>query len=1060
MWMQQFLNGHGFQVAASGAGSPGNETSYFGAATKAAVIKFQNANAADILAPVGLTAGTGNWLAATRAKVNAICAGGNAGTGNNGNGNGGTTAGGSLMISAGTQPANSLAPKGASRVPFTTFTLTNNSGAAVTVNGVTVQRTGLASDAAFSGVVLVDSNGLQIGIARTFNSNHMATVGDTWTIQPGQSQTLTVAGNMAADLSSYSGQVASIAVTGVNVASGTVGGALPITGAMQTLNNSLTVGTVTVGSSSFDPSSAQTKSIGDTGVKFAGVRVTAGSAEDVKLYSVRFRMNGSASGNDLSNLMINVNGTAYPAAWSADGRYVSASFPGGVLIQKGVSADVYISGDVSGSNSSGRVVQFDIDKQADIYVVGQTYGYGILPTISSVGTISTASTHGSNFAASNGGQPFFQGATVTIQGGTVTTIQNATSVVSGNIAVNVPNQTLGGFQTNFTGEPVTVQNMVLNVSTSSGNTAALRNVTIVDKNGAVVAGPVDEAGNGTLTFTDSVTFPIGIAVYTVKGTVATGASNGDTYQLKTTPSSGWTNVTGQSTGNTVSLSGFGQITMSTQTVRGLSLTVAMSATPASGNIVAGAQNQLFANIQLDASQSGEDVRINSLPIELTTSGLSSLGSITGCQLNDSTGNALNYGSNIVNTLSSSTANTFNLNNSLTVTKGTTATLGLKCNVNSSAAGTYRFSTAASDSVTVSGVTSGNSTTINPSTSNAGLMTVAAGSAALSVNSASKSYYLTSGGTSNVELGVYTIRPTSEAMTLSELGVHLSSGNAADITGLTFWNGSTQVGTASFTGSSAYATSTNISLNLPADQDTIITVKGNLSDIGINQGGVEGDVIKLDPSGAKVVGQASGQLVIGMTGSGVLGVGMFNTFPHVALGTLPTSGVTDGKLIDVNVTADSANSLGVKQLVFSVSSSSGTLVGPSVTLYAFSGSCSGAAAPGTTNGVVGSATLTQVSGSYFATTTASTPIQVGAGQTVCFELQGTVSPNGTTYNVNTKLVGDGTLLSGVSTATVLDASSAFVWSPNATGTVTSASANDYSNGYGVYSGTGLSQNRTQ
>jgi hypothetical protein len=35
-------------------------------------------------------------------------------------------AGGSLMISAGTQPANSLAPAGASRVPFTTFMLTNN----------------------------------------------------------------------------------------------------------------------------------------------------------------------------------------------------------------------------------------------------------------------------------------------------------------------------------------------------------------------------------------------------------------------------------------------------------------------------------------------------------------------------------------------------------------------------------------------------------------------------------------------------------------------------------------------------------------------------------------------------------------------------------------------------------------------------------------------------------------------------------------------------------------------------------------------------------------------
>ena len=178
--------------------------------------------------------------------------------------------------------------------------------------------------------------------------------------------------------------------------------------------------------------------------------------------------------------------------------------------------------------------------------------------------------------------------------------------------------------------------------------------------------------------------------------------------------------------------------------------------------------------------------------------------------------------------------------------------------------------------------------------------------------------------------------------------------------------------------------------------------------------------------------------------------------------MTTSGVTDGKLIDVNVTADSAGALGVKQLVFSISSSSGTQVGPALTLYAFSGSCSGQAAPGTTNGVAASATM--ING--VATTTITTPIQVSAGQTVCFELQGVVSPSGTTYNVNTKLVGDGTRISTstpavmVGNASLIDVGSSFVWSPNATGTVSSVSANDYSNGYGIYSVTGLSQNRTQ
>jgi peptidoglycan hydrolase-like protein with peptidoglycan-binding domain len=70
--LQQFLNSHGFIVASTGNGSKGHETTYYGPATAAAISRFQLAHFSTILAPYGLTRGTGSFGPATMKVVNAF----------------------------------------------------------------------------------------------------------------------------------------------------------------------------------------------------------------------------------------------------------------------------------------------------------------------------------------------------------------------------------------------------------------------------------------------------------------------------------------------------------------------------------------------------------------------------------------------------------------------------------------------------------------------------------------------------------------------------------------------------------------------------------------------------------------------------------------------------------------------------------------------------------------------------------------------------------------------------------------------------------------------------
>lgn len=1075
--LQKFLNADSAtQVSAIGAGSPGMETSFFGPATKAAVIKFQNKYASEILVPVGLTAGTGFFGSSSRAKANELCSAGSTGGGTTGGGT--TTTGTGLTVSAGVQPANSLAPQGASRVPFTRFTLTAGNDGDVTVNSVTVQRTGLGADAAFAGVVLIDeSTGIQLGTAKTFNSNHQTNVGAVMTVPRGTSKSFLIAGNMASSLSAYTGQAPSIAVVAINT-SANVTGSLPITGASQTLNSTLSVGTLTLNTSNaYATNSNSSQSVGTTGFRFTGFRVTAGSAEDVRLRSVTWNQTGSVSSTDLANVVTVVNGTSYPTMVSADGKYYYTNLGSGVVITKGNSADIYAQGDIVGSNSSGRTAIFDVDKNTDIFATGETYGYGISPALGANPPSGTRL----NLEVTNG-TPYIYAAQISVTGASVTTISKANEVPSQNIAINVANQPLGGFATDIRGEGLSVQTMVFNVATTSG-ARALTNVTLVDENGSVVAGPVDSvyvsSSASTVTFTDTVTIPTGRHVYTLRGKVASDSSNNGTYVLSTTPSS-WGNVKGETSGNSVSLSGMGAFAMNTMTVQAGTVAVGVATSPASQTQVPGGSGVLIANFQFDASQSGEDVRFASIPTTLTfspTAGTpSSKTDLSSCQFYNGS-MPLNSGSNVLQP-SNATATTspysvtVPLDNSVTVAKGTVLTVGLRCNISGSAinTATYKFAPQAAANFSFSGATSGTTIVGTDASSPSIVVTIGAGSATVSGDSSAPSYVIAAAGSTGVVANAIKFHATNEDIILQKLGLTLTntaSSSSSDLVKATIWDGANKVGEAFFAGSNSFATSTlTQTVTIPKNSDKVLTVAVDLAPIGIGQAvAFSGHLVAVDYLNAQAVGAQSGStfnLGSAAGSTSASGIRVMESFPIFSVDStsLLSTGVADGRLMRFKVTADNTNPSGVGITQFVLNFATTTVSVTNIDIRAFTHSDYTSPVSGvSTDGSLKATAVTAANGSGNATIpvqtsgAVATALQIPRGTTYYFEVYGSVAGDATGASVTTKLLGDSSFPSTGALVTqnpLLQAASLstnLIWSPNST-TTAARTDQDWTGGYGV------------
>jgi hypothetical protein len=320
-----------------------------------------------------------------------------------------------LTIAPAAQPAFTLAPAGALYVPFTTFTLIAGD-ADVDVTKLVATRVGPGQDQAFDYVSLLDENGDEVTYGY-LQADHTVTFRDSFTVPAHTTQLFTVSGNMKSDLTDYDGQRAGFDVTALT-ATVPLSGALPIHGTYQPMNESLPIGSATLIRSPQDPASETTRVFGETLVTFAGVRVTAGSSEDLRLSGMTWRQSGSAGTADLRDVQICADDACVPA--TEDARDYSVSFSPAILIPKGTSRDITVRGRLL-AGASNRTVEFDITYSTDIVLRGTTYGFGIAP--SPDGNTDVSGSHSAfltNDGTTDGNAltPFYAGSVANVTSGT------------------------------------------------------------------------------------------------------------------------------------------------------------------------------------------------------------------------------------------------------------------------------------------------------------------------------------------------------------------------------------------------------------------------------------------------------------------------------------------------------------------------------------------------------------------------------------------------------------------------------------------------------------------
>ena len=842
--LQTRLNNAGFTIATSGAGSPGNESSYFGSLTTKAVKAFQNANPSTGSADgiVGSKTRAALFGASTGGTFPAGCtssAGFSSTTGL-------SCAGGTTNLPAGCTSTAGFSPisgvscaTGVSTVPTTglitaslaidnpaagtlvagsaaadlaKFTFSNGTGAEVKVTSVKLQRTGYSADADLSNVYLY--NGVNRLTDSASVSTSVITFNDTvgiFAIPANSSVTITVKADVASTLAG---------TVGVTLTSYTVGGVATAVSIAGNQHAGVTVtGMATLDFNTTTTPSASTVDPQNDYTMWNNV-VTVGN-RDIWLKTFRLRQIGSVNTSDLQNFRLYVDGiqvgTAV-ASLDASG-YVTFDMSAAPVKMLTGSRTVKMIGDIVGGSS--RTFSFSLRTASDAVATDSQIGVNVLATANNISFSARSAT------------------SATINSGTLT-FTKRTDSPSGNVVLNSPGAVLARFDVKAYGEAMKIENLSFRIDEDDADTTyTLRNGAIY-LDGAQIGSTTALAGDTdatqaytNYTFGSSAVITPGVTrvlevradIYNSDG--SNDVVNADTIQAEI--------VIGSSNVQRVASLTYGSypaaaVEGNVLTASAGSLTVAKNTSYANNTTTVPKTAYLLGKYNIQASTT-EGANITSIVVDWDT--------VVDFDASDDLNNVYlmiagsTTGAGGIKSTVSDAGNTFSTN--VNVLAGQTISVEVYGDV-ANTADDGATNTGIS-SITVSYTTTGGSSTSATAGEVTGqTITFGAGTFTSATDGSSPLNRIVSGN-QEVTAAVFKFTAANETYTIKELQANVGSAAIGSVvSAVNFYDGATLLGSATLTQeTNTAALLTGLNVSVPSNTNKLITVKLMLNTIGTGAG---------------------------------------------------------------------------------------------------------------------------------------------------------------------------------------------------------------------------------